>query len=237
MNAYLKRIGCLWLTAFCLQAHAAFWETLTFSFDQNPLVIPDGDPNGTSDTRTLLTSFPAFQDLRVTLSLSGTSEPAFNGNLYVTLTHGDGFSVLLNRVGRRSDDSFGYSDNGYANVTFNDAAPSGDVHVYRLAATGSHNLPLGGPLTGSWKPDGRTTDPDVVLDSDARPALLYSLTNEPPSGQWTLFLADLSSGGQSQLTSWSLHLNMTPEPNSAGLLALGITSLVLFARRRRRDGV
>ena len=173
----------------------------------------------------------------MTLSLSGAAEPAFNGDLYVTLTHGDGFSVLLNRVGRRSDDVFGYSDNGLADVTFDDAAPSGDVHVYRLAATGSHSLPLGGPLTGSWQPDGRTTDPDVALDSDARPALLHSLTNEPPNGQWTLFLADFSSGGQSQLTAWSLHLDFVPEPNSAGLLLWGITSLMAFGHKRRLNGV
>ncbi|MCZ7638525.1 MAG: hypothetical protein M5U12_22225 [Verrucomicrobia bacterium] len=67
--------------------------------------MPDGNPSGWSDTRTL-SGLPAtgLLDVNVVLSVVG----GYNGDLYAYLAHGGGFTVLLNRVGRTADAPFGY---------------------------------------------------------------------------------------------------------------------------------
>ena len=77
-----------------------------------------------------------------------------------------------------------------------------DVHNYQLAT----NVPDGLPLTGIWKPDGRTADPAAVLDTDAPATSLSSFTNADGSGEWTLFLANLESGATNVLLGWELNL-------------------------------
>ena len=67
----------------------------------NSGVVPDGNSTGWSDTRNLSgIAQNSILDLNVTLQLSG----GWNGDLYAYLTHGTGFSVLLNRVGRTGSD-------------------------------------------------------------------------------------------------------------------------------------
>ena len=198
------------------------------------LTIPDGDPLGVSYTANL--SFPATQneivDLRVNLELSGGS----NGDLYVQLTHGTGYSVLLNRVGRRADDLLGYDDAGM-NVTFADGASQGDVHQYRLALNGDHNTPLNGPLTGVWAPDGRSTDPANTLDTDPRTQGLSSLVGTDPNGEWTLYLLDAESGDQAVLESWGLTLTVVPEPGETTMIAaFALAGLAGWRRCGRRRG-
>ena len=46
------------------------------------------------------------------------------------------------------------------------------------------------------------------------------------NGTWTLFLADLSAGAQSQLVSWELDITAVPEPVN---VALGIFAGVFLA--------
>ena len=130
--------------------------------------------------------------LKVTISLTISGD--FNGDLYVQLTHGSGFSVLLNRVGRTSLNEFGYGDSGM-DITLSDDAAAGDVHVYRTTLFGNENTPVAGMLTGVWAPDARITDPDVVLNTDSRSATLSSFNGLDPNGTWTLFIADASGGG------------------------------------------
>lgn len=150
----------------------------------------------------------------------------------MTLTHGAGYAVLLNRPGRRADNLFGYSDGGLTQVTFDDAAAGQDVHLYRLILNGSHSIPLGGPLTGTWQPDGRTTDPDLVLGTEGRGAMLSSFRGLDPNGDWTLFAADLSSGGQSAIEGWSLAFAPVPEPAWGGL-GLGLACLGVALLRKK----
>src|ERR1051326_4514026 len=75
--------------------------------------IPDGSTPGLASFKAVSTPITSITNLKVTLKISGT----YNGDLYCYLTHGSGFTVLLNRVGRRSGSSFGYSDSGL-DVTF-----------------------------------------------------------------------------------------------------------------------
>jgi len=192
--------GCGSLTSVTATLSLAPTNAVVANYSVNR-AIPDGSFIGVSDTRSLTTSLVTVTDVKVRLKISGT----FNGDLFCYVTHGSGYSVLLNRVGRTAGNPFGYDDPGL-DVTFDDAAGN-DVHVYRLTVTGNHNTPLGTNVMGDWVADGRTNRPDQVLDTDARPALLSALTNLDPNGTWTIFVADLAGGDQHTLVSWGLEIS------------------------------
>jgi subtilisin-like proprotein convertase family protein len=192
--------------------------------------VPDGSILGWSDTRTVVTSHTLIESVTVHLNVSG----GFNGDLYAQLTHSTGFAVLLNRVGRKSSALLGYSDSGM-NVQFNDSAANGDIHSYRATLFGNETTPLVGPLTGTWRPDGRAVDPGLVLDTDLRTAFLSSFIGLNPNGDWTLFVADLEGGDVSTVTGWGLTLVVVPEPGIGGLLLF--SGVIWFGcRRTRRRG-
>jgi hypothetical protein len=118
--------------------------------------------------------------------------------------HSSGFSVLLNRVGVTTDGSPGYGTAGM-NVTLNDV---GSQNIHSVVA------PLSG---GTYKPDGRNINPltsGSVLGSTTPSALLSSFNGLNPSGSWTLFIADVSGGDVSTVTSWGLDIASVPEPAS-----------------------
>jgi len=192
----LKRFLCLLVLSLGINAFAAS-TTTNYAVGTG---IPDNDATGLASTRTFSTPIVALSDLNVTLNISGT----FNGDLYAYLTHSNGFTVLLNRVGRRAADSLGYSDDGF-DIRFDDEAASTNVHVYRLHLNGDHNTAISGALTNSWRPDGRTNDPGVVVDTDTPATSLASFDGLNPNGNWTLFVADLSGGDISTLVSWGLE--------------------------------
>jgi subtilisin-like proprotein convertase family protein len=201
----------------------------TNSWNLGELVVPDGQPEGLVTTL----NFSGIEELLVQeVRVRLTFDAEYNGDLYVTLSHGTGYSVLLNRVGRDETASFGYADPGFSEVAFADSAAN-DVHIYRTFVVGDPNVPLGGPLTGTWQPDGRTTDPDSVVSSDPRTATLASFNGQSAAGDWTLFVADLSPGGSTELRSWSIEITTAvPEPSSAvlGLLGAGVFALRRFGR-------
>jgi subtilisin-like proprotein convertase family protein len=179
--------------------------------------IPDNDDVGLSDNRSItVPAISTIENVTVNLHLTG----GWNGDLYAYLVHGSGFSVLLNRPGRSASHPDGSATVGM-NVTFDDAALS-DVHT---------TIPMsGGLVSGTYQPDGRTTDPLLVLETDSRPAMLSTFDGLAASGMWTLFIADQSAGETSTLQSWSLTIQGVPEP-SAALLA--IMSVLPLLRRRR----
>lgn len=196
--------------------------------------IPDGNLAGVSDTRRVSALAPEIERVTVTINLVGTGSGAFNGDFYAYLSHGDELAILLNRPGRRAGNVVGYADNGLANVRFDDRASNGDVHNYRLTLFGNHNTALGSsPLTGAWAPDGRNVFPTTALDSDPRTATLSVFQGKDPNGDWTLFLADLESGGTGLLDSWSLEITAVPESAAFGLLGLGLPLLLCAYRLRR----
>lgn len=194
------------------------------------LRIPDNDASGLASTKSFISSFliTNITDLNVTLNIAGN----FNGDLYGTLVHGSGFSVLLNRAGKRAGNDIGYGDPGF-NVTLDDQAAA-DIHTYRLTLAGNNDTALSSALTGTWQPDGRNIDPGLVLNTDPRTALLASFNNLNPNGDWTIFLADLSPGGTSTLVSWGLDVTGVPEPSQIALWVLGGLGLCFGSRRFRK---
>ena len=155
-------------------------------------------------------------DVQVTLHLTG----GYNGDLYAYLVHGDGFAVLLNRVGvgLAQGDAFGYGNAGM-DITLATGGANGDIHWY-----GGATLP-----SGTYQPDGRLLDPLSVpnlFDGAPRNANLDSFTGLDPNGDWTLFIADVSAGGgQTTALSRGLVINAitpVPEPGDMALAALGL---------------
>jgi subtilisin-like proprotein convertase family protein len=223
-----KHSASLAAVLLCTAGAVVGQTSLTNTFTVNQ-AIPDGNPSGLSDTRTLdFSSVPQFSslvDLTVSLNISG----GFNGDYYGYLVHGSGFAVLLNRSGRTSGNSVGYADSGF-NITLSGSSAN-DIHNYQGVSN-----PGGGLLSGTWAPDGRNIDPALALDTTGRTALLSSFAGTDPSGQWTLFLADLDYGEQGQLNSWSLVVTAVPEPSSLGLALLGIGGMLGLRRLMRKHG-
>lgn len=195
-------------------------QVFQFDFSGINTAIPDGLPAGLVNVQSISSAPNLFvSDLNVSVDITGTGLGGFNGDLYLTLQHDSGFSVLLNRTGRRAGSSAGYSDSGL-NVTFDDSATR-DIHNYRLELSGSHTTPA--TPTGAWSPDARNIDPSSVLDSSTRSAFLDSFNTLPVNGTWSLFVSDLSSGGTHELSSWSMEITAVPEPSSyAAVIAIGL---------------
>ena len=220
-------LGCLFLAGLALTPASAAIISETHDFDSLNLSIPDGNPSGLANVQSFGTNVATISDLEVSLRIAATPSLAYNGDLYVYLTHGSGITILLNRVGRMISETFGYSDNGF-DITLDDEAANGDVHVYRDVSTPAP----GQPLTGAWAPDARATDPNLVLNTDPRTSFLSAFNTLNPAGDWTLFVADLSTGAEHRLEKWSLTITgeAVPEPSAVGLLA---ASTLLLAHRRR----
>lgn len=198
--------------------------TAVYSFNGLGIVVPDGSPSGVANVQEVNSEIATIEEVTVTFTLSGT----YNGDLYVYLKKDTGFSVLVNRVGKDGAGS-GYGDAGFS-VTISDSAVS-DIHNYQNTST-----PVAGsPLTGTWQPDARTTDPDSVASSDPRSAFLSSFNGLSATGSWTLYVADLNGGDPYTLQSWSLTVSgIVPEPGSTLLMAGSAVGFMLGGRRRRR---
>jgi subtilisin-like proprotein convertase family protein len=211
-------IGKLFLAVFVAGTVSASAQHYSFT-NSTSAVVPDANPNGVFSTIDVSAISGTLGNLTLSLNISG----GYNGDLYAYLS-GDngGFSVLLNRVGRTISNPTGYGDPGM-NIVFSDSGAS-DVHLY-----GDNG---GTPLTGTWQPDARNTNPQLTLDTDPRTAFLSSFDNRNPNGTYTLFLADFANESQSTLVSWSIDLDVVPEPTSASLFAIGLG--LFWAMRRRR---
>ncbi len=192
-------------TGIC--AYGQIVETYTTNVNE---AIPDGNASGLSSVLSISSSITNLASVKVTLNVAGQ----FNGDLYCYLRHvgsdGTNFCILLNRVGRSATNSSGYADSGM-DVLFDDTSTN-DIHTYQTVT-----IPASGnPLTGTWQPDGRAVDPDQVLDTSPRTTSLSSFTGTDASGQWTLYVADLATGGTNMLAGWGLELNGIGPPVSLG---------------------
>jgi len=205
-----------------LPTHAAVYSYPFSSGFANGGVIPDGNPTGWSDSRSV-SGVSDFQitDVSVKLNISG----GYNGDLYGYLSHNGVLVPLLNRVGVAASSpssSFGYSDAGF-NVTLSDSG-SFDVHFY---GRNSPSFNGSGQLTGTWQADGRNIDPassPATFDSASRVGF-SSYTGQNPNGSWTLFFADMSAGAQSTLATWELDFTAVPEPANMALALFGLLAL------------
>ena len=240
IHARMNRLTIL--LAFALPSAAANAQVFLNQFNGINTAIPDGSLSGLVDSRNINIPQSEVVSVSVTLEIMGIGlGGAFNGDLYVSLSHEGSKAILLNGVGRTALDGSGYSDNGLSNVTFSDTAVNGDIHSYRLTLFGNANMELGGPLTGAWQPDGRDVHPDLSLNSSPRDGMLGNFQGLDPSGAWTLFLADTSTGGTAKLQSWSLSIvavtpneNPVPEPMETTLVIGGLLGGFAAWRARAR---
>lgn len=219
-------VAVMVLALWAASAPAQTTTNYSFSFSPN-LAIPDGNFSGLALSTNLTGMGSLMTQVTVSLDITG----GFNGDLYAYLTGPTGgFAVLLNRSGVTAGNAFGYSDTGF-NVTFDDSASYNNIHFYQNV---SYNLNGDGQLTGTWASDGRAIDPtSSPADFDTTPATatLGSFADTNPNGTWTLFVADLSSGGQSTLVSWGLGITAVPEPSTWALLGMG---MLIFLRRKKQ---
>lgn len=179
-------------------------------------LIPDNNASGVAFSFNVAAGSPlVVTNVTVGLQIAG----GWNGDLYAYLSHGSGFSVLLNRIGSTSANAGGSGVSGM-NIEFSDSYLT-DIHTA-----------LNNPLTGNFAPDGRNVNPFGALDTDPRTALLGGFNGLDPNGTWTLFFADVSPLAASTIQSWSVTLGTTvPEPGSAALLLLGAVTLLGRTRR------
>jgi len=189
-------------------------------------VIPDANPVGITSTLTVSGMTGFTTNLTVALDITG----GFTGDLYAYLISPTGtMVVLLNRPGMSSSASFGYSNSGF-DVTL--SASSSNIHTFEA---GTYSLNGGGQLTGTWGTDSRAIDPmgaPSTFDAAAAGNTLLNLNGTSPNGVWTIFVADLSGGGQSTLVSWGLTVVTAPEPQTWTLLGGGLAALWAIGRKR-----
>ena len=170
-------------------------------------IIPDNNANGVTFHFSLNTANPVLiTNVTVDLIIAG----GWDGDLYAYLSHGSGFSVLLNRIGSSTNNPGGSSASGMNVELADNYVP--DIHTA-----------AGNPATGNFAPDGRFINPFTVLDTDPRTAMLSSFNNLDPNGGWTLFLADVSPLAVSTVQGWTVTVaTAVPEPGPAALLGLGL---------------
>src|SRR2546426_4477645 len=168
--------------------------------------VTDDDPSGLASAKTVSTPIAYVTGLKANLKLSGT----FNGVIYAYLAHGGTNSILLNGVGRSASSGLGCSDKGF-DLVFDDASTNGDVHVYRTKLGG----PISGPLTNSWAPDARRSNPTNVVSIDPRTAFLSAFNGMNPNGEWVLFVADMEAGDIYTVNNWGLEITGYTPPSIA----------------------
>lgn len=207
---------------------------LEFNSGPRDLEIPDASLEGVFDTQIVASPLQQVSDLRVSLHLDPGPDGAFAGDLYLTLVHADRVAVLLNRPGKDSSHPLGYPDSGGFSVTFSDPAPAGDIHRYHDSLSPGLLPSASAPLEGLWQPDGRLADPRIVSHSTPRTALLSQFLGTDPNGTWTLFLADVSGGGEVRLRDWSLQFGLASVPDLDSSLPLLIVAGVATEIARRR---
>ena len=212
-----KRALLLALAGWCATASA----TVIYDYTGPDTAIPDANANGVAFNFSYTGDITAIDSMTVTLNISG----GWNGDLYIYLTHGDGFAVLVNRIGRTLGSDLGSPISGFTTVMFSDTGANGDIH----SAAGSS-------ITGAWEPDGRFIDPASALDTTPRTALLSSFDGLNPDGSWTLFVADLSGGDMSMLTDFSVDVTPVPEPVNVALAIFAGLAVASYAIRRRCSG-
>lgn len=191
--------------------------------------IPDNNPAGVGFNFNLSDPATVIQNVSITLNLSG----GYNGDVYAYLSHGSGFSVLLNRVGRSAANDSGYNNAGFAVTLSGSALP--DIHQYQSQAPVYNG---GGQLTGTFAADGRNIDPasaGTAFDTASRSSLLSSFNGINPNGTWTLFFVDRAFGNTETLNSFSVAVTAVPEPAQTGLAMGALIGVAAMVLRRYRN--
>jgi len=221
-----KYFGILMLLLVALTSRADLTnETVSVT---NNTVIPDANPVGITSSLNVSGLSGSTTNITVNLDITG----GFSGDLYAYLISPTGtMVVLVNRTGEGSGNYYGYADAGF-NVTF-DSSSANNIHNYQ---SGSYTLNGSGQLTGTWATDSRAIDPlssPSAFDVAPTGNTLVNYDGSNPNGVWTLFIADLSAGGQSTLVSWGLSVVTVPEPQTWTIFGGGLAACWLLIRRRR----
>jgi hypothetical protein len=119
------------------------------------------------------------------------------------LVHDSGFVVLLDRVGSSTYSPYGYGNAGFAGVTLADDVSHTSIESYGGSSSAA------AALSG-----GTYNSQDGTLDT--------AFDGLSVNGNWTLFLADMSSGDISQVTGWTLTIEAVPEPTTWAMLISGL---------------
>jgi subtilisin-like proprotein convertase family protein len=194
------------LAATCTRADVIIDQSYT---PATPLPIPEGNPAAGVITTINVSGLPATWLVSSIFSVDLDISGGYNGDLYAYLKSPEGTVVtLLYQPGAAVDGGYGNPQPGL-NITLTDSG-----------ATSIQNVPDGsGTLTGTYAP--------------AHP--LAAFDNEVVDGGWSLYVADVGSGGGSpSLVSWSLDIDAVPEPVN---VALGIFSAVLLTGSVLRRGL
>src|SRR4051794_16925641 len=103
MNHFLSRSRSFLLGASALGCLATSLraDVENYSFTPNA-IIPDNNSSGLTDTHVISSTIALLTDVQLTLSISG----GYNGDYYAYLSHAGGLTILLNRVGSTSGNSF-----------------------------------------------------------------------------------------------------------------------------------
>ena len=209
----MKTFLSITLLATSLSASAVSPATYSASWS-GAQIIPDNSASGIAFPFNISAPTPSYiTGISVNLNIAG----GWNGDLYAYLSHGSGFSVLLNRVGRTSLDPDGFGSSGF-NISLADANTT-DIHNFS-----------GAPVNGNFAPDGRGISPFDTLDTTPRNAMFGSFTGSDPNGLWTLFFADVAPTASSTIQSWTVRIEAVPEPSALGFGILA--TLVLAASHR-----
>jgi subtilisin-like proprotein convertase family protein len=188
--------------------------------------IPDGDPTGYQNSQSFSGLSGSIDNVTVGLDISG----GFNGDLvgyliYQPSSGGPITSLLINQPGLGNPNGgpvlqyFGYSDAGM-NVTLDDSITqaNGNINSY------------GGNVVNSGIPTGTFNSAGGTLNS--------TFNGQIPNGTWTLALFDMSSGGDNTLVSWTLGVDVVPEPVTWALIIFGAVAVPgLFLKRKRPDAM
>ena len=168
------------------------------------ITVPDGNPVGIS--RTLNVSglgniLSSGDNVSMTLNISGGN----NGDLYAYLSYDGHIVTLLDQPGVMGGNPEGYTDAGF-NVTLGDGN-YGNINTYGS----SGYTTSGGQVAGTYNPASGNT-------------AFQGYNGINPNGGWVLFIADMSGGDPSQsvLNSWSLTLDVVPEPVNVAMAIFGV---------------
>jgi subtilisin-like proprotein convertase family protein len=220
-------VAGIFIGFWAVVASAQTTTNYNFTFAPNR-TVPDGNTSGVALTTNLTGMVGIITNLTLSLNISG----GYNGDLYAYIRGPNGgFAILLNRPGVGNGDAFGYGDTGF-NITFDDSSSFNNLHFYQDF---SYSLNGSNALNGTWSSDGRAIDPlsnPSVFSTNVPSAFLDSFDGTDPNGTWTLFLADLSNGGESTVAGWSLDITTVPEPSTCSLLGIGFA---LFLARKRMN--
>ena len=178
-------LGTLLATTLAVNAtlYTTAWTNGVNATFANGGVVPDNNFSGWVNSQTVNEVGTITPgSLLVSLDLSG----GWNGDLYAYLVHDTGFAVLLDRVGYTGS-GYGYGTAGM-DVWLTDSAGLGNIEITPVPVA-----------DGTYSRNGYAGN-------------LSSFDNLNANGTWTLFIADLSSGGLTTVNNWGLQMDIVAVP-------------------------